>query len=280
MPASSPQESLAAMLRVERVGDDMFSASLDDFWGAPFDCDAVARATLAAAQSCPGKELHSLHAFFLESLPAAVPIAFAVDRLIDGADFAGRRVQLRREKRLLCDVTLSFTRPRDGLAYQGAALDAGIAGPEAVPSTAERAKAEGWADYAAGPVEFRRVGRAWPWPAMTAGETSTHREWIRPRQPLPADSLVQTAALVFAGDFYSHWTASDRLGADFAPNRFSSLDYALWIHRRAPWDGWWLIHAVSEVGNGGRMLTRRQLFSADGALIASAVLEGLYAAGD
>jgi acyl-CoA thioesterase II len=276
---SSPRESLGSILTVERVEGDEFGVRLEDFWGASLTCDALARAALAAAQSCGGAALHSLHARFVEPAPPGVALRLRVERLGEDGAVVRRRVQLRRENRLLSDVTLSFASPSPGLAYQGAALDPDLPDPETVPSTAERARAEGWADYASGPIEFRRIGAAWPWPEPSPEQSSTHREWVRPRQPLPREAEVHMAATVFLSDFYSHWTASDRLGARFRPPRFTPLEHALWLHRPLRWDGWWLLRAVSEVGHAGRLFTRRQLFSADGALVASAAQEGLYAGG-
>ena len=84
------------------------------------------------------------------------------------------------------------------------------------------------------------------------------------------------AALVFLSDFYSHWTGSDRLGVQFVPGCFTSLDHALWVHRPLPWDGWWLLKAVTEVGNAGRTLTRREIYTRDGFLVASTAQEGFY----
>jgi acyl-CoA thioesterase-2 len=88
------------------------------------------------------------------------------------------------------------------------------------------------------------------------------------------------AALVFLSDFYSHWTGSDRLGVHFVPSRFISLDHALWIHRLLHWDSWWLLKAVTEVGNAGRMLTRREIYTRAGVLVASTMQEGFYASRD
>lgn len=272
----TPGDSLASMLKVQGAGGDELTVRLEDFWGASLDCDVLARAALAASHTCPGKELHSVHATFVEPAPPATALALRVERLADGQG-ARRRVRLSEGTRLLCDATFLFGAARAGLDYQGAAPQSDVADPESVPSTAERARAEGWAEYANGPIEFRRVGPAWPWPEPSARQASVHREWMRARQPLPDDDGVQTAALVFAADFYSHWTASDRLGARFDPSAFTPLDCAVWVHRRVRWDGWWLLSARSEVGCGGRMLTRRELFTQDGSLVASSVLHGLYA---
>lgn len=275
---TGPSESLASILRTERLRDGEYAVSLEDFWGASMACDGLARAALAAAESCPGRELHSLHAWFNQPAPPGTALSLRLDRLGEDRQFARRRARLEHGERLLCEAILSFVTPAAGMSYQGAVRDADLPDPESAPSTAERAKAEGWADFARGPIEFRRIGAAWPWPKPASTETSVHREWVRPRQALPRDPHLQMAALVFLSDFYSHWTASDRLGADFRPDRVTQLDHALWVHRHVPWDGWWLLKAVSEAGRDGRLFTRREIYTSDGILVASAAQEAFYAA--
>ena len=273
---SSPRDSLGAILSIEDAGALEFSARLEDFWGSALGADAIARAALAAWRTAEGRQLHALHACYLGPLPPGVPLRLRVERLSDTRALARRRVQVLDDDRLLCSVTAGFVVPGEGLSYQGASLEPDLPRPEDLPSTLETATAEGWADYSFGPVEFRRIGAAWPWPPAAAHASTTHREWVRPRQPLPDDPGLRMAALVFLSDFYSHWTASDRLGTGFVPPRFQALDHAVWIHRPEPWKGWWLLEAVSDVGSGGRMFTRRELYSAAGSLIASASQEGLY----
>jgi acyl-CoA thioesterase-2 len=100
---------------------------------------------------------------------------------------------------------------------------------------------------------------------------------MRPRAPLGDDPRLQMAALVFLADFYSHWPFERRIGAAFANDRFRPLDHALWVHRPARWDDWWLMETISEVAHAGRGLSRRRIFTRDGSLIASAAQEALVA---
>ena len=112
---SSPQESLAAMLTVERVRDGEFVTQLENFWGASLGGDIVARAVLAAADSCAGKELRSLHACFLRPAPPATPLKLLVERLDDGPRVTRRQVRLLSDG-LLCQVIASFADPGAGLS--------------------------------------------------------------------------------------------------------------------------------------------------------------------
>ena len=273
--AASPRESLLEILRVERVRDAEFIARLEDFWGASLGGDALARAALAAADGCEGLELQSSHACFLRPLPAEIPLRLRVERLTEGSDPVTRQVRIEGDG-LLCQVVASFARPGAGPAFQDVTLAAALPAPEELPGTLEQAQAEGWSDYARGPIEFRRAHpRVWPDPS---GETSGgHIEWVRPRAPLPEDPRLHMAALVFLADFYSHWPFERRIGRSFAYGPFRTLDHALWVHRNIRWSDWWLLETSSELGHAGRALSRRRIFTRDGVLVASAAQAALIA---
>lgn len=270
---SSPRESLASILSVERVRDGEYVARLEGFWGASSGGDALARAVLAAAEGCEGTQLHSLHASFLRPAPPAVPLRLLVERLGDERGLARRQVRLL-DDRLLCQVVASFAAAHDGLGYQDVAPGTDLPAPERLASTVEQARAEGWpVEYARGPIEFRRVG-SWP---RAPHESYAHVEWVRPRAPLPDDPLAQAAALVFLAGFYAHWEFERRIGDKFAYDRFASLDHALWVHRAPSWDDWWLLEAQSEVAGSGRALSRRRIYTRQGLLVASSVQEAQVA---
>ena len=273
--AAGPRESFVEILELERVREGAFIARLEDFWGASLGGDALARAALAAADSCPGLELRSLHARYLRPLPAATPLRLHVERLADAEAGASREVRIEGDG-LLCHVTAGFAPPGSGTAYQDAAPAAALPDPDRLPSTREQAQAEGWSDYARGPIEFRRAHpRVWPDPT---GETSGgHVEWVRPRAPLADDPRLHTAALVFLADFYSHWPFERRIGRHFAYGRFQPIDHALWVHRSVRWNDWWLLESTSEVADAGRALSRRRIFTRDGVLVASAAQSALVA---
>jgi acyl-CoA thioesterase-2 len=273
--AASPRESFVEILELERVGEGEFIARLEDFWGASQGGDALARAALAAAGSCPGLELRSLNARYLCPLPAATPLRLRVERLADADSSATREVRIEADG-LLCHVTAGFAAPGSGTEYQDVAPSPALPDPDRLPSTWEQAQAEGWSDYARGPIEFRRAHpRVWPDPT---GETSGgHVEWVRPRAPLPDDPRLHMAALVFLADFYSHWPFERRIGRNFAYGHFQTLDHALWLQRTQRWNDWWLLESSSEVSHAGCALSRRRIFTREGVLLASAAQSALVA---
>jgi acyl-CoA thioesterase-2 len=250
--------SLADLLTLERSGERSFTAQLRDWGnGTSFGGDALARATLAAALDCEGKQLHALHASFLRPLPVAVPLDVRVEALSDGRRLARRHVRIERDQRLVCAVTASFAAPSDGVAWQESAPPADVPAPETLRSDEEIARAEKWDDWKLEheEVEWRWVGR--PWDSARDGETSAWVGWARPRVPLPDDACLHAAALAYLSDFGSHWCAQRRVGAAFHWGGFASAEHALFVHRPPRWNEWWLLTNVADVAVGGRNFWRR-----------------------
>jgi acyl-CoA thioesterase II len=262
-----PGDDLAQLLRVERRGEREFAAELESFFGQAQSFDLLGRAALAASATCEGLPLAELRAAFLRPAPLGVALSFSVEALLDGPERACRRVRVAGET-ALAEVTASFARELAGPEF-APPLPEGLPKPEDLPSTLETARAEGWEPYAAGPIEFRRASGAWPGPPE--GDSAPHLEWIRPRAALPAEPRLHAAALVLASHFYAHHSFERRLGAAFAPERCASFDHAVWIHRPARWDDWWLLESSCEVAHGGRALGQRRLFARDGRLLATAL---------
>jgi acyl-CoA thioesterase-2 len=98
-------------------------------------------------------------------------------------------------------------------------------------------------------------------------------------EPLPDDPRLHAAGLAYLSDWASQGAVQRRFWPGFAFEGFASLDHALWLHRPARWDDWWLITAVSEIATGGRAFTRREVYTQKGELIASIAQEALVAAG-
>jgi acyl-CoA thioesterase-2 len=273
---AGPREKLAEMLRLEPLGDGRFAARFEDFWGDAMGGDVLARAALAAAASCEGLALRSLHASFLRPVPPKLRLVLRVEPLAGSRDGAAHREVRIEGDGLFCQAVASFAPAARGIGYQDARPAADLPEPEDLPSTLEQARSEGWSQYARGPIEFRRA-RPRVWPDPTAEPSGPHVAWVRPREPLGDAPPIEMAALVFLADFYSHWPFERRIGRDFAVARFQTLDHALWVHRPERWDDWWLMETSSEVAHAGRGLARRRIFSRDGRLIASSAQEALIA---
>src|SRR5207245_5139631 len=71
-----------------------------------------------------------------------------------------------------------------------------------------------------------------------------HRAWRPARDP-----ALQCAALVFLAEYRSHWAVERRLGPAFPTTDLTLHDFALWIHRPARWDDFWLVTTRSDVAS-------------------------------
>jgi acyl-CoA thioesterase-2 len=268
---------LASLLTVDRRGAWEFAAQLFDWEGVTFGGDALARLALAAAHTVEEKALHSFHASFLRPVPGGVPLEIRVDPLSDGRRLARRRAVLDCRGRVHCEATVSFAAPTpDGVAWQDVAMPP-VPAPETLAKDVGIAEAEGWTwDLEHEEFEWGFLGERGRTSREGGPASDSHWSvWLRPRQLLPAVERVHEAALVYASEYVSHWSAARRLGRAFGPGVFASLDHQVHVHRMPIWDDWWLFHGWSDVAHAGRALWHRQIFARDGALLASVRQEAL-----
>lgn len=259
------------MLHVEPVGTDRFRTVLPGFGGVTLGC-----ATLAAARTCEDRTLHSLHAYFFRPVTPGAAVELAVHRVRDGRRFALRRVEVRSEDRVVCELMTSFAAAAPDDGFQEARVEPGTPGPDDLPTEEALATAEGLDPDEPGPIggslEWRWLGTPW---RPAPGATANYGGWVRPRVPLPDDGSVHAAALAFLSDYHSHFAVARKRGGPFEPFGYTSLDQVLWIHRDRRWDDWWFLSTECDVASGGRSFTRRALYERDGALIASMAQEQL-----
>jgi acyl-CoA thioesterase-2 len=271
--AKAPNEALGEWMRVARQGEGAYEARLEDHFGSAQPGDLLARCALAALSE-GGGALRSLHAEWLAPAPPDVPLALRLAKLGDG----GRcEIDVVQEATRIARVSAGLATPAPGTTYQDDALPPGLPAPGSLPTSVEYARKEGWPEmYAGGPVEFRRVGPLHP--NRAAGESSDSLQWLKLRAPLAPDACLETAALVFLATFYAHWEFERRIGGErFDHARFRPLAHTLWLHGALPRDAWCLQRASARVAKGGRALAQRELFTEDGALLASLACEALVA---
>jgi acyl-CoA thioesterase-2 len=268
---------MTEIFAIEPAGETTFTTRLEGFGGVTLAC-----ATLAAARTCEGRSLSSLHTYFLRAVPRDRPVTLHVERLRDGNRFSHRRVELRESDRLFVEMTACFVAPGMGGEFQEARAEAAPA-PESLPDESAIAGVEGWREGESGPL-FGSLEWRWiegtPWSNPAAGTTSRYRAWVRPRFPLPDDPAWNAAAMAYLSDFHSHFPVARRLGGPFEPWGYTSLDQSVWLHRDVRWDMWLLTVTECEVAAAGRALTRRQVFTSDGRLVASMAQEQLMPAGN
>lgn len=234
--------------------------------------------TVVANPAGSGRPVHSLHATFLAAGEDTHPVRYAVETLADGRSFSTRRVQVIQRGRLLVTLVCSFQEASPGIDHHDAmpqapdpqtlrdvaqALD-GVPEPYAVVTVLH------------GPIELRHVEGhlyAGPGPELTADQ----RVWLKSRRELPDDPLVHAAFLAYASDYSVLESVLRRHGTAWSDPRLrqASLDHAMWFHRHGRADQWVLHVGHSPSASGGRGLGISQLYSTDGALLATVAQEGM-----
>jgi acyl-CoA thioesterase-2 len=269
----NPAEPLSfdQLLAIERVGDNSYRVCLMGHGGASFGGQTLGCAIRAAAETAAGRSLHLFHALFLRPVPPETPVDLTVERIRDGRRFGQRRVRVEKDGRLLCEVLAGFASPGEGAVFGDARIDPDVPAPETLDDEKTVARAEGWKDWSPDALQWRWIGAPW---RPLEGESSRYLAWVRPSVP-PEDRTLHAGALAYLSDFHSHFPVARVYKQNFEPVGFVSLDQSVWLHRDDPWDGWRLLVSECDTAQAGRALSRRQLFSRDGHLIASMAQEAL-----
>lgn len=244
----------------------------------------VGQALAAAALQASGKRANSLHAYFLRAGSTGEPIDYEVETLREGRRFGVYRVSAFQDGKLIFHLHCSFMSSLPGFDHQ-TPRPSNLPGPEGLASVAEfvraRAKdlpAETVSIYAtAFPLEVRLIE-----PERTFfGQLDTPERafWVRTPSAAELDDLaLHQCILAFVTDYWLVGVAASTHMPMRERNRIQivSLDHSVWFHRPARADEWLLYVTDSPSAQEGRGLGRGLLYSAEGALIASAAQEGLF----
>ena len=275
-------DDLRHLLTLERIEDNIFRGESRDIGSAQVFGGLVLGQALSAAQrTVEGRSAHSLHAYFLRRGDMEAPIVYEVDRQRDGRSFSVRRVVAVQHGRPIFNMAASFQVVEEGLSHQTEMPD--VPPPEALKDAREiacdasekmPAKMRRFATQQR-PFEFRPVEK----PAFLSEEprAPVKHVWVRAVDQLPADDNLHRSMLAYVSDY-------ELLGASALPHglpygrgrvQMASLDHALWFHRQAKVDDWFLYAMDSPNASGGRGFSRGRIFSRDGALMASPAQEGV-----
>ena len=275
-------DDLIGLLRLEQIEDNIFRGDSRDI-GSPqvFGGQVIGQALSAAQNTVDGRVAHSLHAYFLRRGDVNSPIIYEVDRARDGGSFSNRRVVAIQHGRPILNLAASFQDPEEGLVHQAEMPD--VQGPEGlkdltdvakdmlqfIPSIMRRFMTE------KRPFEFRHVE---PVNFETPEKLPPKKHvWIRAVDALPDNPVLHQNLLTYVSDYELLGTAMLPHGLSFTRGSviMASLDHALWFHGEVKMDEWLLYAMDSPNSSGARGLTRGQLFTQDGRLVASTSQEGL-----
>jgi acyl-CoA thioesterase-2 len=245
--------------------------------GRVFGGQVAAQALVAASRTVDLGRLHSLHAYFLRPGDSSIPILYDVDRIRDGGSFATRRVVAIQHGEAIFNLACSFHIEEEGLEHSAAMPE--VPGPEDLPPSG--GIADDWPPGS--PFEFLDghgldirfvAGRPW-----SRGSVPQEREqlWIRAREPIGDDPIVNTAIVTFVSDLTLMSTIYQRHGisASTSDHYTASLDHCMWFHHPLRADKWLLYDQQSPAAHGALGLTFGSLFDESGTLVASVAQQGL-----
>jgi acyl-CoA thioesterase II len=274
---------LQRQFQLERLEVNLFRGESRDT-GSPqvFGGQVLGQALMAAhATIDDGREVHSLHAYFLRRGDFNKPIVYSVDRSRDGGSFSARRVVAIQNGEQIFICSASFQAPEQGLEYQ--AEPPGVPPPEQLQPMTKPPQADTdklpeklrrWLEIER-PFEFRPVGAYNP--LAPVASAPVRQVWIRAVDKLPDDARLHRCLLAYISDYWLLDTATMPHGASFLRGNLimASIDHAIWFHRPARVDEWLLYSLDSPSSSGARGFARGSFYTRAGALVASTAQEGL-----
>ncbi len=280
MSSAGRLPELLKILDLERIEDNLFRGDSRDV-GAPqvFGGQVLGQALVAASRTVEGRQVHSLHAYFLRRGDLSVPIVFEVDRSRDGGSFTSRRVVAIQHGQPILTMSASFQVGEPGLDHQ-APMPAAPP-PESLRDLAvvEAEVLERMPHKVSGyfrnqrPFEFRAVS---PDDYLTREKRPASKlVWFRVIGVLPDDQSLHRCLLTYVSDYHLLATATMPHGVNFLELQVASIDHAIWFHRDLRVDDWMLYAIESPSASGARGFSRGSIYARDGALVATVAQEGL-----
>lgn len=267
--------SLLDILNVEAHGDDAFVGSSSGMIQHLFGGQLLGQSVVAAGRTVEGREVNSLHGYFLHPGDGRRPVRYEVQRTRDGRSFSSRRVVGLQDDHQIWVADVSFHTGEPG--FERAEEQPVSPAPEDLPSFMEGMRStmgtgSEWEDF-----EIRWAG---PWPPTgqaPEGLEPHNQFWFRFTKDLPDDPVLNSAVLAYVSDL-------SFLTAVVLPHRAfmwspgitaTSLDHAVWFHRPFSVDEWLLYDQHSPVASRGRGLAIGGFSAADRGRVATTAQEGM-----
>lgn len=277
--------SLLERLAVAPLGGDSFSGwPPAGFRGRLFGGHLVAQTILAAAGTVEdGRNVNSLHVYFLAPGTQESELTYCVERVRDGRTFSVRSVRASQGARLLIHASLSFTTDSSTAGALSAAMPL-VPPPDRLRPLHERVQ-----DQNSSPAGFNWPARRQWWTASRPldiryvedadlPDRSLRCFWFRAAPAVGATENEQRAVLAFASD-RSLLPAVTKARSGALPAvgaRVASVDHALWFHGNVTAGEWYLYAQESPFSTPGLGTARGLIFHADGSLVASVAQQGVF----
>jgi acyl-CoA thioesterase-2 len=273
---------LLQVLKLERLELDLFRGqSRDPGHRRVFGGQVLGQALMAAYGTVEGRDIHSLHAYFLRAGDPDHPIIYEVDRSRDGKSFSSRRVVAIQHGEQIFHMSASFQVAEPAIDRQADMPQ--VADPESLPNmlTAieelERKAPDRPRPFRINRTPFDFRPAELPDPTAEIPREPRMKIWFRLVDPIGDDAILHRCLLAYVSDYYllSAATMDARMIDDRSNLQMASIDHAMWFHRPARLDEWLLYVLDSPTASGSRGFARGSVFSRDGRLVASTAQEGL-----
>ncbi len=267
--------SLLDVLNVEPQGDDAFIGPSSGMIRHLFGGQLLGQSVVAAGRTVEGREINSLHGYFLHAGDGRRPVRYEVQRTRDGGSFSSRRVVGWQDDHQIWVADVSFHRGETG--FEHAEEQPASRAADELPSFMDGMRAtmgsgSEWDDF-----DIRWGG---PWPptgAAPEGLPPHNQFWFRFTKELPDDPVLNAAALAYISDLSFLTPVVLPHGAYmWSPGIIAtSLDHAVWFHRPFSVGEWLLYDQYSPVASRGRGFATGGISAADRGRVASTAQEGL-----
>ncbi len=273
---------LIRILDLEPIEKNIFRGQSRDV-GTPqvFGGQVLGQALAAAGRTVTGRQVHSLHAYFLKRGDVNAPIIYEVDRARDGGSFTNRRVVAIQHGEQIFNMAASFQTAESGLEHQDTMPD--VPRPESLKDLAAIAREHG-GDLPARMQRFLTYERPFhvrpvnPEQFLFPDNRSPVKQvWIKAAGALPDDVALHQAMMAYVSDYELIGTVTLPHGLHAARTglQMASLDHAMWFHRPVRVDRWLLLSLDSPAAAGGRGLAWGKVFTEEGQLVVTLAQEGL-----
>ncbi len=283
---TSALSELVNILTLEKIGDDLYLGvgSKNDGADATYGGHLLGQATKAAIETVEsGKNIHSLHAYFLSGGIPGEAITYFVERLRDGRSFCSRRVVAMQKNKKLLELNASFCVKRVGLKFSVDAPEDfhSLPSPESLPRYKDLMLRqdpmpfrEDWALEERG-VDVRVVNA--PWGSAGLSDRKGIRMWIRLDGQLKLDAATHAAILAYQSDE----SLADNVLTPFGLTWGStgvflvSLDHSMWFHDVIDLNSWYFVEQWPVYTGSERGVASAHVWNAKGNLVASFTQEAL-----
>lgn len=273
-PAPDRPSSIARMLEVfdvQPVGERRFTGESDGGGRRVVDgSQLLAQAIVACSKTFPHHTARSAHAVFFRIVDDDRPLLFEVDVLHDGRTFASAVVSVVQGDRRCASVTVLMDIEHPDVIRHGAAMPPVNSPMDAIDCPMPMEGRELRLDGVRDPNDPEEVGP----PILDA--------WVHYAVVPHESGLAKALIAHFTGHLSISTTmrAHKGVGTSMAHQDLSTgvMTISVAFHEPVRWDGWLLYHHESDQAGSGMSFVRGQVFTEQGALLASYAQEGMVRA--